>query len=101
MSNCWSVLLPSRPNRLPGVPCCTASILFSWGAASLFCFCFFVVCFLFSLQGLTRISLGTIARQTIQTSIFSYLVVVLGGVNVAVLCPRLFSEEELCVLNIL
>lgn len=101
MSNCWSVLLPSRPNRLPGVPCCTASILFSWEAASLFCFCFFVVCFLLSLQGLTRISLGTIARQTIQNSIFSYLGVVLGGVNVALLYPRIFSEEEIGLINIL
>jgi O-antigen/teichoic acid export membrane protein len=45
--------------------------------------------------------LGTIARQTIQNSLFSYLGVVLGGINIAILYPRIFSEEQVGLVNVL
>ncbi|WP_462319065.1 lipopolysaccharide biosynthesis protein, partial [Marinilabilia sp.] len=45
--------------------------------------------------------MGIIARQTIKSSFFAYLGVVLGGINVAVLYPRIFSEEEIGLINIL
>lgn len=45
--------------------------------------------------------MGTIARQTIQNSFFSYLGVILGGVNIAILFPRIFSEEQVGLINIL
>jgi O-antigen/teichoic acid export membrane protein len=45
--------------------------------------------------------LGTIAKQTIQNSFFSYLGVILGGVNIAILYPRIFSEEQVGLINIL
>jgi O-antigen/teichoic acid export membrane protein len=47
------------------------------------------------------VKLGIIARQTIQSSCFSYLGVILGGVNVAILYPRIFSEEQIGLINIL
>lgn len=45
--------------------------------------------------------MGTIARQTIQNSFFSYLGVILGGVNIAILYPRIFSEEQVGLINVL
>lgn len=45
--------------------------------------------------------MGTIARQTIQNSFFSYLGVLLGGVNIALLYPRIFSEEQVGLINVL
>ncbi|PWD99565.1 lipopolysaccharide biosynthesis protein [Marinilabilia rubra] len=45
--------------------------------------------------------MGIIARQTIKSSVFAYLGVVLGGINVAVLYPRIFTEEEIGLINIL
>lgn len=45
--------------------------------------------------------MGIIARQTIQSSIFSYLGVILGGINVAILYPRIFSEDQIGMINIL
>jgi O-antigen/teichoic acid export membrane protein len=44
---------------------------------------------------------GVIAKQTVQSSIFSYLGVILGGINVAILYPRIFSEEQIGLINIL
>lgn len=45
--------------------------------------------------------MGTIAKQTIQNSFFSYLGVILGGVNIAILYPRIFSEEQVGLINVL
>ena len=45
--------------------------------------------------------MGIIAKQTIQSSFFSYLGVILGGINVAILYPRIFSEEQIGLINIL
>ncbi|MFO8002192.1 MAG: polysaccharide biosynthesis C-terminal domain-containing protein [Marinilabilia sp.] len=45
--------------------------------------------------------MGIIAKQTIQGSFFSYLGVILGGINVAVLYPRILSEDQIGLINIL
>ena len=45
--------------------------------------------------------MGIIAKQTIKGSVFSYLGVVLGGINVAILYPRILSEDQIGLINIL
>ncbi len=45
--------------------------------------------------------MGTIARQTLKGSAYSYIGAVIGFVNVAILMPRLFSTEEVGLTNIL
>lgn len=45
--------------------------------------------------------MGIILKQTIRGSIYSYFGVILGGINVAILFPIIFSEEEVGLINIL
>ena len=45
--------------------------------------------------------MGIIARQTIKGSFYSYLGVVLGGINVAILYPRILTEDQIGLINIL
>ncbi len=45
--------------------------------------------------------MGIILKQTIKGSIYSYIGVIIGGLNVAILFPIIFSEEEVGLINIL
>ncbi|SMO62249.1 Membrane protein involved in the export of O-antigen and teichoic acid [Saccharicrinis carchari] len=45
--------------------------------------------------------MGVIIKQTFKGAIYSYLGVILGGINVAILFPIIFSEEEIGLINIL
>jgi O-antigen/teichoic acid export membrane protein len=45
--------------------------------------------------------LGIVIKQTLKGTIYSYLGVILGGINVAILFPIIFSEEEIGLINIL
>jgi O-antigen/teichoic acid export membrane protein len=44
---------------------------------------------------------GIVAKQTIKSSVYAYLGIVLGGINVAILYPRILSEEQIGLINIL
>lgn len=45
--------------------------------------------------------MGTIARQTVKGSVYSYIGAGLGFLNVAILMPHIFSTEEIGLTNIL
>lgn len=45
--------------------------------------------------------MGTIARQTLKGSVYSYIGALIGFVNVAVLMPHIFSTQEVGLTNIL
>lgn len=45
--------------------------------------------------------LGIVAKQTIKGSVWSYLGALIGAVNVAILMPRFFSEEQIGLTSIL
>ena len=45
--------------------------------------------------------MGIVVKQTIKGAVYSYLGVILGGLNVAILFPIIFSEEEIGLINIL
>lgn len=46
-------------------------------------------------------ALGIVIKQTIKGSFYAYLGVIIGGVNVAILLPLLFSEAQIGLINIL
>lgn len=43
---------------------------------------------------------GIVAKQTIKGSIFSYIGILIGGINVALLFPRIFAEEQIGLINL-
>ncbi|MBN2486645.1 MAG: lipopolysaccharide biosynthesis protein [Bacteroidales bacterium] len=45
--------------------------------------------------------MGIVFKQTLRGSIWSYLGVVIGALNVAILMPRIFSEEQIGLTSIL
>ena len=45
--------------------------------------------------------MGIVQKQTLKGTIYSYLGVILGGINVALLFPIIFSEEQIGLINIL
>lgn len=45
--------------------------------------------------------MGLIVRQTLKSSIYSYLGIALGFLNVAILMPKLFSTNEIGLVNLL
>ncbi len=45
--------------------------------------------------------MGIVIKQTIKGSFYAYLGVIIGGVNVAILLPLLFSEAQIGLINIL
>ncbi len=45
--------------------------------------------------------MGIVLKQTIKGSFYSYIGVILGGINVAILFPIIFSEEQIGLINIL
>ncbi len=45
--------------------------------------------------------MGIVLKQTIKGSIYSYMGIILGGINVAILFPIIFSEEQIGLINIL
>lgn len=45
--------------------------------------------------------MGIVLKQTIKGSFYAYLGVIIGGLNVAILLPLLFSESQIGLINIL
>lgn len=45
--------------------------------------------------------MGIVAKQTIKGSLFSYIGIIVGGINVVLLYPTIFSEEQVGLVNVL
>lgn len=45
--------------------------------------------------------MGVVVKQTIKGSLYAYIGVILGGINVGILFPKIFSESEIGLINIL
>lgn len=45
--------------------------------------------------------MGIVAKQTIKGSLYSYIGILIGGINIALLYPRIFAEEQVGLINVL